>query len=367
MVPSSPHESIQQPGRTRMGMAVPPSSMIASQQQQQQQQQQPIMNVNMNMNSKNMVSPVMSPPVIGRYHPGLLAAMHAQQLRHCNMRMMNDSSIIQMQMGMQTPFPPPPPLVHQVSPPQVRPSIHMHKKQQVLTSSMAPMVVSPLPAKSTVSKSLPSKQKQIIPLPESFEPGPTTVVLGRERLHEYSGAVGNVRMEIIAGQYLAEYSRATSKEVKSKIVTHVVDAVQGMFVKSVNGRWYEADDISAREEVTSFFRNKLPNKYRSSSQAKHAKRKYRKMMEEDTTSCWFGLEGIHFTDPTMSSESKEMDHSKSSSVVSHTQTVIDSTLDMMESSIDDDCFPPMSYFLEDDEVFHIDEDDMIIPEDIFSY
>lgn len=393
-------------------------------------------NTNMNMISPvtSHSSPHQSLGNVCHQPGGLLAVMQAQQRRHSNMRIMKETlqrELFQNQsmqspvqngnlggvnlnsMHTMMPVPPPPPFMQN----QARPSALMTQVTNTNTLAQVPapsqprIVSPPLSRKASVSStvgyfrrsSFPKGlgPKQMIPLPDSFEPGPTTVVLGRERLHEFSQEPGNLRMELIAGRYLAEYSQAPSKEVKSKIVTSVVDAVrgvdggeEGMFVKYVKGQWHEADEVSTREKVTSFFRNKLPNKYRSSSQAKHAKRKFRKMMmEEDASSRLMfmdedsssNLNRAHAKDRSLQEEWERLSlsfddneeesqttsspaevPSSSTARASTTQKLVDATLDMMSSMNDE--FPTMGDLLDDDEAFQdVDESDgMFCADEIFS-
>lgn len=117
-------------------------------------------------------------------------------------------------------------------------------------------------------------------LPESYKPCPNTVIVGRGR--EPKENEGNKRLRILAEQYLAEYSTASDKRTKTRIVNAIVSSIKqsgGTFVKYVkknrrDGRqWRLVKDTTSREKVGYVFRDLLSDKYRSSSKSKVAARR----------------------------------------------------------------------------------------------
>jgi hypothetical protein len=114
-------------------------------------------------------------------------------------------------------------------------------------------------------------------LPVNFKPSPHTVIVGRGK--EPKENMGNKRLRGMATSLLPEYSDATDKRTKSRVVSSIVSIIQaacpegGAFVKHLkNGRWYEVDDSTVREKVGYVFRDLLSDRYRSSSKSKVARR-----------------------------------------------------------------------------------------------
>ena len=121
------------------------------------------------------------------------------------------------------------------------------------------------------------------PLPLDFEPNPeVTVLCGRSRdCYEWEG---NRRFRIICNSFLQDYLDASGKLEKSKIVTAAMKKIRnghkmGVFVTYENGRYYEVSQRTSREKVGGFFRDSLPEEYRSSAKAKLARKK------ADTATC----------------------------------------------------------------------------------
>lgn len=123
-------------------------------------------------------------------------------------------------------------------------------------------------------------------LPEDFEPTPYTVICGRGR--KCADAIGNRRLQVIAQMFIAKYSQARKKEEKTLIVTDILEIVRDAapearfaFVRECkeNGRWYEVENIHAREKVGTVLRDCLHSKYRSSTKSKLARRKQRKAIQ----------------------------------------------------------------------------------------
>jgi len=87
----------------------------------------------------------------------------------------------------------------------------------------------------------------------------------------------NKRFREIINSYLDEYTAASGKSEKSRIVTRAMNIIRekspgGSFVKKEKGIWYEVSLRYAREKVGAWFRDCLSHRYKSSSKAKHAKK-----------------------------------------------------------------------------------------------
>ena len=125
------------------------------------------------------------------------------------------------------------------------------------------------------------------PLPIDYVPSPQTVVIGRGKF--CTDATGSKRLQVIAATFLDQYTVATSKVEKSKVVSSIVDIVEagcpygGAFVRFIGGRWWEVDGSAAREKVGYVLRDLLHDKYRSSSKSKAANRR-RQSASSKTTS-----------------------------------------------------------------------------------
>lgn len=75
---------------------------------------------------------------------------------------------------------------------------------------------------------------------------------------------------------MEQYSKATSRTEKSAVVTKILESVRskGDFVRQQpNGTWVAVTERMAREKCGQGLRDFLHNKYRSSTQAKQARRK----------------------------------------------------------------------------------------------
>jgi hypothetical protein len=116
------------------------------------------------------------------------------------------------------------------------------------------------------------------PLPVDFVPSAYSVICGRGKV--CTDSVGNRRLKVIAGMFLERYSNASTKELKSMIVTQIMDILeeacpnqQAQFVRFSEGRWWSIDHMAAREKVGALLRDCLHTKYRSSNKAKLARRR----------------------------------------------------------------------------------------------
>ncbi len=109
-------------------------------------------------------------------------------------------------------------------------------------------------------------------LPPCFKPKPYSVIIGRGK--ETKGAIGNIRLRVLASRFLPMYSSAPNKAAKSKIVATVMAMIQeacplGAFIRlGKDGRWYEVKTAVATEKVGYTLRELLGEQYKSSSKTK---------------------------------------------------------------------------------------------------
>jgi hypothetical protein len=129
---------------------------------------------------------------------------------------------------------------------------------------------------SSQSTSTTSKHGCKTMLPKEFRPTHYSVQCGRGKSCRLS--VGNRRLQIIGSMFLQKYSAARNKYEKSTIVSDIINTVkaatneQGAFIRFHDGRWWEVEELVARERVGSIMRDSLHDKYRSSTQSKLARR-----------------------------------------------------------------------------------------------
>jgi len=115
-------------------------------------------------------------------------------------------------------------------------------------------------------------------LPKEFEPGFNDVLIGRgKRCYEHSG---NKNFLILVTSRLGEYSVATSKMEKSKILASAVSEIQkkspyGGFIKKdpETGLWFQVGEFLAREKTSQAFRDALHDSYKSSNSSRKKRRK----------------------------------------------------------------------------------------------
>jgi len=118
-------------------------------------------------------------------------------------------------------------------------------------------------------------------LPKEFKPGFNDVLIGRgKRCYEHSG---NKSFLILVASRLDEYSAATSKMEKSKILASAVSEIQkrspyGGFIKkdSETGLWFKVGEFLAREKTSQAFRDALHDSYKSSNSSRKKRRKTKK-------------------------------------------------------------------------------------------
>lgn len=135
---------------------------------------------------------------------------------------------------------------------------------------------------STVLHALPTYRRSKTMLPESFQPCPYSVVLGRGKVND---SIGNRRLKILVDIELDNYQRAKSRKEKSYVVARVMETIQeacgvGAFIRNDDGTWYEVDDATAREKVGTMFRDKLSDQYKSSTSNKVKRRRQRKAQRQ---------------------------------------------------------------------------------------
>ena len=102
------------------------------------------------------------------------------------------------------------------------------------------------PASTTATAAATARPKEV-DLGDDFEPYPDSVLVGRDKSSKT--AEGNQRLRAIAITMLPIYSNATKKEMKSEIVTQIVERIRttcprrdGAFIKQKEGRWYGVPD-----------------------------------------------------------------------------------------------------------------------------
>ncbi|KAL3938445.1 MAG: hypothetical protein SGBAC_006642 [Bacillariaceae sp.] len=94
-------------------------------------------------------------------------------------------------------------------------------------------------------------RSEIVALPASFVPGPYTVIMGR-RLK----VPGCVHLRCLTDQYAKEYKQSRDALTKSRIVTQILKQIYekapiGAFVRCKARRYYEVEDLIAREKIVS--------------------------------------------------------------------------------------------------------------------
>jgi len=134
---------------------------------------------------------------------------------------------------------------------------------------------------SAVRKFAP-KSKQC--LPESFQPLPDSVIIGKGKMP--AQATGNKRLRELVDVQLQNYANAKFKRDKTFIVTNILHKIQdlcpeGAFVKFDGERWWEVSDRISREKIACMFRDSLSGQYKSSNKNKVAKRRAQRAMKRN--------------------------------------------------------------------------------------
>jgi hypothetical protein len=123
---------------------------------------------------------------------------------------------------------------------------------------------------------------ELEPFPYEYEPHENAVLCGRGRMCKE--ACGNLRLQKMCKTFLKEYAQDTGKKGKSEIVSNIMEMVRAScapsdgFVRFNDDRWWEVDDVTARQKVTGMLRDSLSSKYKSSTQAKVAKRRMQNVL-----------------------------------------------------------------------------------------
>lgn len=136
--------------------------------------------------------------------------------------------------------------------------------------------------------------EQTPPVPSSatsmstIVPTDSTVVIGKGSVPKK--APGNRKLRALVQSKVPEYINATSKMVKSSIVTDIYFAIEEACLKEGNTSpfvrydkhgYTRSSEAIAREKITSAFRDCLHDKYKSSSKNKVAKRRIANMKKAE--------------------------------------------------------------------------------------
>jgi hypothetical protein len=131
-------------------------------------------------------------------------------------------------------------------------------------------------------------------LPDSFEPLPDTVIIGKGKLPRQ--ATGNRRLRDIVKTQLNNYASAKSKGEKACIVSNIYHSIEEScaeghaFVKFDSQGWWEASERNIRAKIMSTFRDSLSGMYKSSTKSKVAKRRARKAASTTTQKAFLLVE-----------------------------------------------------------------------------
>lgn len=111
-------------------------------------------------------------------------------------------------------------------------------------------------------------------LPQDFVPTPYTVIIGKGKAPKEN--LGNKRLRVLASNFLTQYSDASDKRTKTRVVNEIIGSIKsagGSFVrKDKQDNWFQASDQAVREKIGYVFRDLLSDRYRSSSKSKAARR-----------------------------------------------------------------------------------------------
>ena len=143
-----------------------------------------------------------------------------------------------------------------------------------------------LSSTEAVSRSI--MEKKLEPLPYDYKPHENAVLCGRGRICKE--ASGNLRLQHVCKTFLNEYTPDTGKQEKSEIVSKIMEMVRAScapsegFVRFHNDRWWEVEEVIVRQKVTGVLRDSLASKYKSSTQAKVAKRRMQNVLMQSVAS-----------------------------------------------------------------------------------
>jgi hypothetical protein len=92
---------------------------------------------------------------------------------------------------------------------------------------------------------------------------------------------------VISTMFISRYAKASRKEEKSSIVSDILEIVRDActnpsysFVRFGDGRWWEVENINAREKIGTVLRDCLHSKYKSSTKSKLERRRERKKQQQ---------------------------------------------------------------------------------------
>jgi len=128
------------------------------------------------------------------------------------------------------------------------------------------------------------KEKQL--LPSTFAPSENTVIIGKGRAPRE--APGNKKLQALVIAQVSTYSQCQERKVRAGIIRSIMETVAETcsdaegdvpFAKFDGQRWWRVDETTIRENISAAFRNKLSDKYKSSTKHKSAKRRTLKAMK----------------------------------------------------------------------------------------
>lgn len=109
-------------------------------------------------------------------------------------------------------------------------------------------------------------------LPIGFQPGLYDVLIGRGK--GSNKHIGNKKFVALVASKLNEYSTASSKAQKTKIVMSIVSEIKmrsphsGFNKLESKGLWYQVEENAAREKDSQTFRDALHDSYKSSNSSR---------------------------------------------------------------------------------------------------
>ena len=132
------------------------------------------------------------------------------------------------------------------------------------------------PKQIEISSTMFPKEKQL--LPSTFTPSESTVLIGKGRTPRE--APGNKKLQALVSAQVYVYSQCQERKVRAGIIKGIMGEIaktcsddDAPFAKFYGGRWWRVDETTIRENISATFRNKLSDKYKSSTKHKSAKRR----------------------------------------------------------------------------------------------